>query len=156
LHTRRSRPAPQGSSNPANKFLRHSAIESDEMKNIYDGVAELDVDGAAEVVLPDSFEALNENFRHQLTPIGASAPELHIATELRGGRFTIAGGPPNIKVCWLISGVRHDAYAEAHPLLVEALKCDEAGLYLHPQEHHVPVERSLATLFTPPPTDSAT
>jgi hypothetical protein len=86
---------------------------------------------------------------------GRRRPSCTIAAELRDGRFTIAGGPPNIKVCWQVSGIRHDAYAKAHPLLVEALKCDEAGLYLHPQEYNVPVERSLATLFTPPPTDSA-
>ena len=49
------------------------------MKNIYDGVADLDAHGRAEVVLPDWFEALNENYRYQLTPIGAAAPDLHIA-----------------------------------------------------------------------------
>ena len=79
---------------PANKFLHHSGIESDEMKNLYDGVAQLDSDGRAEVVLPDWFEALNENFRYQLTPIGASAPDLHIADELHDGRFSSPVGDP--------------------------------------------------------------
>jgi hypothetical protein len=139
---------------PANKFLRHSAIESDEMKNIYDGVAQLDSQGHAEVVLPDWFEALNENFRYQLTPIGAPAPDLHIAGELRDGRFSIAGGQPGSTVCWQVSGVRHDAYAKAHPLQVESEKSrDEAGLYLHPHEQDAPIERSLATLVTAPVTD---
>ena len=141
---------------PANKFLRHSAIESDEMKNIYDGVADLDAQGRAEVVLPDWFEALNENYRYQLTSIGAAAPDLHIAEELRDGRFTIAGGQPNTKVCWLVSGVRQDAYAKAHPLQVEAVKSpEEAGLFVHPEEHDEPAERSLAALFTPSANDSA-
>ena len=139
---------------PANKFLHHSAIESDEMKNIYDGVAEIDAQRGAEVVLPNWFEALNEHFRYQLTPIGASAPDLHIARELHNGRFTIAGAEPGTKVCWLVSGVRHDAYAKAHPLQVEMEKSrDETGLYLHPHEHDEPAERSLATLVTPPATD---
>jgi hypothetical protein len=130
---------------PANKYLRHSAIESNEFKNIYDGVALLDEHGSAEVALPDWFEALNEDYRYQLTSVGARAPDLHIADELRDGRFRIAGGPPSTKVCWLISGVRHDAYANAHPLQVEAAKSgDEAGFFMHPEEHNEPPERSLA------------
>ena len=134
---------------PANKFLCHSGIESDEMKNIYDGVADLDADGRAEVALPDWFEALNRDFRYQLTAIGAAAPDLHIADELRDGQFAIGGGLPGMKVCWQVSGVRHDAYAEAHPLQVEALKSpEEAGLFLHPEEHKQPPERSMATLLT--------
>ena len=140
---------------PANKFLHHSAIECNEMKNLYDGVADLDAYGRAEVVLPDWFEALNESFRYQLTPIGAAAPDLHIAAELREGRFTIAGGQPNTTVCWQLSGVRHDAYAQAHPLQVEALKSpEEAARFVHPNEHNQPAERSLATLSTPPANDS--
>jgi hypothetical protein len=136
---------------PANKFLCHSAIECDEMKNIYDGIADLDADGRAEVVLPDWFEALNENFRYQLTPVGAAAPDLHIADELRDGRFAIAGGQPDTKVCWQVSGVRHDAYAQAHPLQVEARKApEEAGLFLHAEEHNQPAERSMVKLFTAP------
>ena len=58
-------------------------------------------------------------------------------------------------MCWQVSGVRHDAYAQAHPLQVEALKSpEEAGLFLHPEEHNQPAERSLATLFTAPANDS--
>ena len=140
---------------PANKLLYHSAVESDEMKNLYDGVAELDADGRAEVVLPDWFEALNESFRYQLTPIGTAAPDLHIADELHNGQFTIAGGHPNMTVCWLVSGVRHDAYAQAHPMQVEVPKSpEEAGWFLHPEEHGEPAERSLATLLTQSANDS--
>ena len=54
-------------------------------------------------------------------------------------------------MCWQVSGVRHDAYAKAHPLQVEAVKSpEEAGLFLHPEEHDEPAERSLATLVTKP------
>ena len=56
---------------PANKYLNHSFVESPDMKNIYDGVATLDATGAAVVELPDWFEALNKDFRYQLTAIGA-------------------------------------------------------------------------------------
>jgi hypothetical protein len=135
---------------PANKFLRHSAIESNEYKNIYDGIAVLDEHGRADVALPEWFEALNEDYRYQLTSLGAPAPDLHIASELRDRRFTVAGGQPHAKVCWLISGVRHDAYATAHPLRVEADKLDdEAGLFMHPQEHNEPQRLSLFARFAP-------
>jgi hypothetical protein len=38
---------------PENKYLLHIAVESSERKNVYDGVARLDKDGAAEVELPE-------------------------------------------------------------------------------------------------------
>jgi hypothetical protein len=37
---------------PANKFLNHWSVESDELKNIYDGMVTLDENGAAAVSLP--------------------------------------------------------------------------------------------------------
>ena len=43
---------------PANKYLYHSFVESPDMKNIYDGVAQLDARGEAVVTLPDWFGAL--------------------------------------------------------------------------------------------------
>jgi hypothetical protein len=107
---------------PQRRYLSHSFVESDEMKNVYDGVAELDANGAAEIVVPEWFEALNERFRYQLTPVGRPAPQLHVASRLRDRRFTIAGGVPRTEVCWQVTGVRHDAYALAHPLVVESDK----------------------------------
>lgn len=79
---------------PANKYLCHSAIESDEMKNVYDGAVELDDRGTAVIELPGWFEGLNEKLRYQLTPIGAAAPNLHVAEKVSGGRFAIAGVLP--------------------------------------------------------------
>jgi hypothetical protein len=41
-----------------------------------------------------------------------------------------------MKVSWQVTGIRHDAYAEAHPLPVEEDKLpEEQGTYLHPVEH---------------------
>lgn len=123
---------------PANKYLMHAAIESAEMKNLYDGVVVLDANGEAEVDLPAWFEALNGDFRYQLTCIGGVAP-VYIAEEVSDGRFRIAGGTPGLKVSWLVTGVRRDAYAVAHPLTVEADKtAKERGRYLHPVEMGVP------------------
>jgi hypothetical protein len=77
---------------PANKYLVHSFVESPEMKNVYDGVVFCDMNGEAVVEMPSYFEALNRTFRYQLTPIGASAPNLFIADKVADGRFRIAGG----------------------------------------------------------------
>ena len=63
---------------PANKYLAHSFVESPDRKNIYDGVGVADANGELVVEMPGYFEALNRDLRYQLTPIGDSAPELHI------------------------------------------------------------------------------
>ena len=59
---------------PENKFLYHSFVESPDMMNIYNGVISFDQNGEAVVTLPEYFEALNRQFRYQLTPIGGFAP----------------------------------------------------------------------------------
>ena len=123
---------------PANKFLYHASIESHEYKNLYDGVVTLDNTGAASVTLPEWFEALNTDFRYQLTTIGGYAP-VYIAKEVQGGRFLIAGGRPGMRISWQVTGVRHDAYAKQHPVKVEETKApNERGKYLTPAEHGYP------------------
>jgi len=118
----------------ANQYLTHSFVESSERKNVYDGTAKLDGRGEAEVRLPKWFGAVNENFRYQLTAVGGAAPNLHIAREIRGGTFRIAGGKPKGKVCWQVTGVRNDRWAKANPLVVEQRKTRrERGRYVHPQ-----------------------
>ena len=118
---------------PENKTLSHSFVESPDMMNIYNGNAILDRRGRAVVTLPAYFQALNREFRYQLTSIGAPAPDLHIAQEIQGNCFRIAGGKPGTKVSWQVTGIRHDPYAEAHRIRVEAQKPPaERGTYLHP------------------------
>ena len=119
---------------PANKYLNHSFVESPDMKNIYDGVVTLDATGTAIVELPDWFEALNKDFRYQLTAIGAPAPGLYIAQEVKDNRFAIAGGAPNMKVSWQVTGIRHDPYAEQYRIPVEQDKpADARGTYIFPE-----------------------
>ncbi|MCH9025017.1 MAG: hypothetical protein IH931_06750 [candidate division Zixibacteria bacterium] len=78
---------------------------------------------------------MNKDYRYQLTSIGAPGPNLYIASEISGNQFVISGGEPNSKVSWQVTGVRKDAYAEAHPIKVEPEKpIAEKGLYLHPVE----------------------
>jgi len=129
---------------PANKFLIHTSIESPDMKNLYDGVAMLDGNGEAWVELPNYFEALNQDFRYQLTAIGAPGPGLYIAEEISGNRFRIAGGKPGAKVSWQVTGIRHDAWAMANRSAVEVEKTEkEKGRYLHPQAFGQPLEKSI-------------
>src|SRR6185437_3893489 len=106
---------------PEHKWLSHSFVESPDMKDLYDGVVVLDQHGEADVQLPAWFEALNKEFRYQLTCIGASAP-IYIAQEIHNNRFRIAGGTHGLKVSWLVTGVRHDPYAQEHPIPVEQPK----------------------------------
>jgi hypothetical protein len=128
---------------PANKYLMHAAVESPDMKNIYDGVVVLDAGGEAVVELPEWFEALNRDFRYQLTCIGGVAP-VYIAEEVSDHRFRIAGGAPGLKVSWQVTGIRKDAFANAHPLLVEMDKsAEERGRYLYPVELGMPASLSV-------------
>jgi hypothetical protein len=123
---------------PANKYLYHSFVESPDMMNIYNGNVVLDANGEAWVELPAYFEALNKDFRYQLTAIGAPGPNLYIAQEISGNRFKIAGGNPGMKVSWQVTGIRHDPFAEAHRIQVEVEKTGkERGKYIHPKEYGV-------------------
>jgi hypothetical protein len=106
---------------PDNKYLYHSFVESPDMKNIYDGIAVLDENGQATVTLPDWFEALNQDFRYQLTCVGGYAP-VYVASEVSGNQFRVAGGRAGLKVSWQLTGIRHDAYANAHRVQVEVDK----------------------------------
>ncbi len=125
---------------PAHKYLSHSFVESPDMKNIYDGVATLGDGGRVEVVLPDYFEALNTDFRYQLTCIGGFAP-VFIEREISANSFSIAGGRPGLRVSWQVTGTRRDAFALGNPIVVEEEKTgDERGRYLYPQGFGAPAE----------------
>jgi hypothetical protein len=91
---------------PTNKYLIHSCVESSERLTVYSGNAILDARGEVWVDLPHWFEALNSDFRYQLTPIGGAAPNLHIAEEIAENRFKIAGGRAKLKVFPAISPSR--------------------------------------------------
>lgn len=137
---------------PTGRYLSHCAVESDEMKNVYDGEVVLDENGGAEITLPDWFEALNERFRYQLTAVGRPAPGLHISRKLSDNRFSIAGGEPGTEVCWQVTGVRHDAYAVANPLVVESDKeAEEYGRYRHPEEHGIAADLAVNHGMAQPP-----
>ena len=131
---------------PANKYLYHSFVESPDMMNIYNGNVTLDGNGEAIVELPGWFEALNKDFRYQLTSIGVYAP-LFVADEVVGNRFKIAGGKPNQRVSWQVTGIRKDAYAEMHRIPIEESKpAADRGRYLHPEAFGLPKEMGVSML----------
>ncbi len=124
---------------PTNMTLSHASVESPEMMNVYNGNVALDGAGEATVVLPDYFEALNRDFRYQLTPIGAPGPNLYVASEIDGNSFRIAGGEAGMKVSWMVTGIRNDAFAQENPLVVEEPKVGRGvGRYLQPEAHGMP------------------
>ncbi|MEJ2629237.1 MAG: hypothetical protein P8078_11850, partial [bacterium] len=125
---------------PDHKYLQHSFVESPDMMNVYNGNVVLDGNGEARIILPDYFEALNRDFRYQLTAVGAPGPDLYIAQEISGNQFTIAGGKPGTKVSWQVTGVRKDVWAEANRIRVEVEKEGvERGTYIHPELYGLPI-----------------
>jgi len=135
---------------PQNKLLYHTSIESPDMKTLYDGVIKLDARGEAWVMLPDYFEALNQDFRYMLTPLDRSAPNLHVARRVAKNRFKIAGGKPNMEVSWQVTGIRHDAFANANRGSIEVEKsASERGKYLHPESFGVSAEQATSAAAEP-------
>jgi hypothetical protein len=106
---------------PEHKYLYHSFVESPDMMNIYNGVVTLSRRGDAVVPLPEWFEALNRDFRYQLTCIGGFAP-VYVASEVSGNQFKIGGGKPGMKISWQVTGIRKDAFANEHRIPVEESK----------------------------------
>jgi hypothetical protein len=134
---------------PANKYLNHSFVESPDMKNIYDGVAQLDAHGEAMVELPKWFEVLNKDFRYQLTCIGGFAP-VYIAEKISKDRFKIAGGQPHMEVSWQVTGIRQDIWARANPMKVEEDKLlNEREYYLHPELYNYTEEQGISWATQP-------
>jgi hypothetical protein len=128
---------------PANKYLLHSFVESPDMMNVYNGNVVTDAHGMAIVTLPDWFEALNRDFRYQLTVIGQFAQAI-VASEITGNQFTIRTDKPNVKVSWQVTGIRQDAWANAHRIPVEEEKPEQTrGYYLHPELYSQPSEKSV-------------
>jgi hypothetical protein len=141
---------------PENRTLSHSFVESPDMKNVYDGLVTTDAAGYATVALPDWFEALNRDFRYQLTVIdgGDGFVLAKVAREIEGNRFVVRTSVANVKVSWQVTGIRRDAYAERHRIPVEEWKNDdERGRYLNPEAFGAPEERGVEHLpsrVTPP------
>ena len=130
---------------PENLYLAHAVVESDQPLNTYTGNIMLDNAGRAQITLPDWFDAVNTDFRYQLTAIGAAAPMLHVASEIQDNTFQIAGGSPGLKVSWSVTARRNDPYLQMHPFDAVRVKPEhERGAYLTPEAYNQPPEKSIA------------
>lgn len=128
---------------PANKYLVHSCIESPDRMNMYNGNVTTDPGGVATVELPAYFETLNIDFRYQLTVIGQFAQAI-IWEKIHNNRFVIKTDKPNVEVSWQVTGIRNDAYAKAHPMIVEKEKeGKDRGKYLMPELFGQPPEKGI-------------
>jgi len=129
---------------PANKYLSHSFVESPDMMNVYNGNITTDKHGLATVELPEYFEALNGDFRYQLTVIGQFAQAI-VARKIAANRFVIRTSKPNVEVSWQVTGIRHDAYANRYRIPVEEEKANgEQGYYLHPDVFGQPESKGIS------------
>jgi hypothetical protein len=141
---------------PAEKYLSHSFVESPDMMNIYNGIVVLNAKGEAWVTMPDWFDALNQDFRYQLTSIGRPGPSLFIAREVKNNRFKISGGHPGARVSWQVTGIRHDAWANAHRIPTEEEKpADEQGHYLYPELFGATPDKKVNAVQIPAPLQQA-
>src|SRR5262249_35677812 len=119
-------------------------VESPDMKNIYDGVVQLDNNGEAVVAMPEWFDALNGDFRYLLTAVGAPMPGLYIAEEIANNRFKISGGMARMRVSWQGTGIRRDAGANKNRMRdKEAKQEKEQAHFLHPEPSAHPQERGV-------------
>jgi hypothetical protein len=127
---------------PQNKLLYHSFVESPDMMNIYNGNVVTGADGRATIQLPDYFEALNQEFRYQLTVIGEEVPDVHfvrVTREVEGNTFSIKSTPGNLKVSWQVTGIRHDAWARKNRIPNTVDKAgDQRGKLIHPEAFQPP------------------
>jgi hypothetical protein len=63
-------------------------------------------------------------------------------------KYTLRGYPGQ-KVSWMVTGIRQDAYAKAHPIPVEEDKSEsEKGKYLHPEVFGQPEEMGIGPRAT--------
>jgi hypothetical protein len=128
---------------PENKYLIHSCIESPDRMNIYNGNITTDAAGLAAVNLPSYFESLNIDYKYQLTVIGQFAQAI-IDKKIQNNSFVIRTDKPNVEVSWMVTGIRNDVYAKAHPMVVEQVKNEkEKGKYYFPELYGQPKNKSL-------------
>jgi hypothetical protein len=120
---------------PASQYLYHSFVESPDMMNVYNGNVITDEKGDATVQLPEWFEALNRDFRYQLTIMGDQFAQARVSSKVKDNHFSIKTDKPNVEVSWQVTGIRQDPYANAHRIPLEQDKpANEKGKYLHPTE----------------------
>ncbi len=128
---------------PETHFLNHFCTEAPEPLNAYSGNVVTDAQGYAVVQLPDYFEAVNRDFRYQLTVIGQFAQAI-VAEEIRNNRFVIRTDKPHVKVSWRVEAIRNDRWVQQYGYQTEQEKPEHyQGKYLHPELYGQPQERGI-------------
>jgi hypothetical protein len=129
---------------PENKYLMHYCTEGPEPTNAYRGRAQLDDSGEAWVELPAYFAEISKDPQVQLTPVGAAMPNLHVAADVQGNAFQIAGGEPQGQVFRRVEAVRNDLWVRAYGAPVEVDKAEsERGTYQHPELYGQPAKKGV-------------
>jgi hypothetical protein len=140
---------------PEHKFLSHSFVESPDMMNVYNGNVTTDATGTATVTLPAYFEALNRDYRYQLTVLGQFAQAI-VSRKVAGNSFEIRTDKPGVEVSWQVTGIRQDAYARERPIVVEEFKqAEEQGMYLYPAGFGAGKEKQIGASSRPAAAPSA-
>ena len=130
---------------PTNKTLMHAAVESNEVLNSYSGNVVTDASGKATVSLPEYFEAINKDFRYQLTVVGGTFAQAMVSKEISNNKFEIATNQPNVKVSWEVKGVRNDARMKMNPFTaVQEKPAAQKGKYIDPKSHNQPESKGVS------------
>jgi len=123
---------------PANKYLRHSCIEAPEALNMYTGIAKTNASGLVVVKLPDYFEAINKDFRYQLTCINDFAQAI-VVQKVQNNQFVIRTDKPNMEVSWTVTATRNDpAYNMLQGPTEEMKEPHNRGKYIMPEAFNQP------------------
>jgi hypothetical protein len=132
---------------PETHYLNHFCAEAPEPMNFYSGNVITDAQGYATVTLPDYFEAINRDFRYQLTVVGGAGEEFvqaRVVREVQNNQFVIRTSAPHVKVSWEVKAIRNDLYVQRYGFQTEQEKEDEIkGKYLHPELYGQPKERGI-------------
>ncbi len=128
---------------PENRYLQFSGVDSPEMTSVLSGNVVTDVQGNAEITVPDYFVAIAGSPRYQLTVIGDFAQAV-VSRELNESGFAVRTDKPNVKVSWQITVTRQDAFANYHRVQTETVKpADEVGKFRFPEAFGQPENRGI-------------
>ncbi len=120
---------------PANKYLTHFALESNEVLNVYTGNAVTNENGKVTVRLPDYFEAANKDFKYQLTIVDEEKFAMaRVSRKISDNQFEISTDIPGIEVSWQVTAVRNDKAIQKYAMpSVSDKPAHEKGKYLNPE-----------------------
>jgi hypothetical protein len=131
-------------SDPANRTLNHTPVETDSFTVVYSGNVRTDGHGRATVRLPRYAGKLAGDWRYALTPIGRFGQAI-VAREVRRGSFVVRTQHPFTKVSWSVTGTRRDPYAVKHPFeAVRDKTGSERGRFVHPDLYGQPASKAMS------------